>query len=332
MITPVAFYQEPTTTIKKLNRILVSTNTTTAGTIALYKYDSDGNVITSRTYTEVGGSSAWRPRIIYSELDDDNFYYSNGPTTGRLIKWNASDLTISASASLAASTDPRIMPLGSTKDFIILSELASISFRLKSNLTSTGSSISWSTGKAKNIIRVSDVSASTSDVVFFVFQSATVDMRRYSFATASYGTSLYSGKTTIYDVEAGVLIKEDNTFLLASQDAIFNISDGSENIDPVDAGAPIEFGLHRFSNGDILIIESLAFRRRTLANVKAGSATNVWSVSLSTIVAGTIDDEDNVYIVLSGTTNAFRKYNSSGTLVWQRTLAATGFGIGIAHK
>ena len=333
MITPVAFYQEPLASGPVLNRILVWTNTTTSGTIAIYKYDSDGNVITSRTYAQIGAANTLMSRIIYSERDDDNFYYSVGDlgTSGRLVKWNASDLTIAGSASITAGS-PRIIPVGSSKNFICLSTTSNLQFRDKNTLGSTGSNFNYSTTGSKQFILVSDLSATTTDLIVYPITTGEA-MGRFTFSTTSYGINLYTEMQTDANFESGVLIKEDNTFLLAASAYIYNVSDGSQADTSANAGSPIlQSGLHRFSNGDILIIESGAIRRRTLANVKANSTTNVWSITLSTIVSGTIDDQDNVYVVLSTTTNGFRKYNSSGTLVWQRTLAANGYGIGIAHK
>lgn len=330
MITPVAFYQEPTTTGAVLNRILVSTATSATGSIALYKYDSDGNVLVSRTYAETLANTNWRPKIIYSESDDDNFYYSVGDqTNGRAIKWNASDLTI-ATFSIQ-SNGPRIMPLGASKNYICIASSGSLQFLSKTTMSATGSSFTLA-GANKSLILVSQPSELVSDLIAFSSVSGTL-MGRFTFSTTNYGLNKFENIQTDANFESGVLIREDNTFLLASPGYIYNVSNGSISDSTADAGAPIlQLGLHRFSNGDILIIESGAFRRRTLANVKANSTTNVWSVSVSTIVAGMIDDLDNIYIVLNATTNGFRKYNSSGTLVWQQTLAANGYGIGIAHK
>jgi len=305
-----------------LKYLLVSTSTSTGGVVAFLKYDADGTILATQSYTEVGANAAWRPRQIISEIDDNNFYYSAGDTSSGLFrKWISSNLT--STASVAGSNTPAIWAPGASYSTLISTSTLGYGFRSKSDLTSVGTSVILNV--TKFIVPVTGFSSSPIDIII---TGGSITRRVQSTSGLTYSTVWNQSITNI----GGAVINEaDNQVLiLASSALIRNLTTGSA-ISTLSNIAPTSRFAYRFSNGDLLYYDG-SFKRRTWSNVTSNSTTNVWSFSLTSVVWFDIDDIDNLYVVLSATTNGLRKYNSSGTLVWQRNLPANGYGGGLAHK
>ena len=341
MFTSIGFFQseqEAPVIPAFLNFILVSTNTTTGGDKAFIKYDSDGNEITSKTYTEVGGSNAWRPRFIYSESDDSSFYYTCGDiSTSTINKWNT-DLTNSASVG-SVSLTPRILPIGNSISNIITTNIDGVGFRTKAALVVTGTSRLWSTttSGAKTPVLMTATSEAPASLLFLCERDGSGYTRKLTtnasvnaFATGSdWTSSAVFGNAGVYNSSTNELFLQKNG---GSMIYVPNASSSGSNTSLSNVVGSTCRCIRLFSNGDLLWWNGTDLIRRTRQNVIDNTTTNVWNITLASVVWFDIDDKDNVYIVFGTTTNGLRKYNSGGNLIWQVNLPAAGYGGGLAHK
>jgi hypothetical protein len=315
--------REPT-----LKYILVSNSTTTSGATAFEKWDYQGNVISSRTYTQVGGSANWRPRRIFSEEDNSSFYYSTGDAaSGTFIKWTTS-LGIDRSAS--GSNSPSMIPVGDSVSNLLTCSTVGIGFRTK-DLNTTGTSTAYTSGKKRPIL-ISDLSSAPASIIFMSSTAVSNGTRRY---TTNSGVSAYS--TLVWQkpiaAAAGVYNKTDGEVLLCgtTSSLVIDVANG-DTLGTASNVGTIQDSVSIFSNNDVLFYLSGDLRRRTWANVKSNSTTNVWSITLSSVVWFDIDDLDNLYVIRSVSTDGLQKYDKNGSLIWSRNLPANGFGGGLAHK
>ena len=312
--------------------ILVATNTTTGTAKALIKYDLDGNEVASATYNQVGANVNWRPRVIFSESDDEDFYYCCGDSTsGRITKFNK-DLTI-ATQSANLSSSPEIIVVG--KDMpIFTSSTAGYAMRSKTDFTQTAS-VGNSTNNKKVWYRITDEGVSPPKLAFITIADGMRVLTTNS-EVSSYST-IWSNVSSTYDAVA--LLYNPSTNGAITGDAIGGIYLSDIDIDSntsISNFTPTIRFAKQFSNGDVVYFDGNQgdIRRKTWNNIITDDDTDVWTITLSNVVWLDIDTNDNVYVITSSTTNNVRKYNSSGTLVWQKTSVAStaNFGGGLAHK
>lgn len=315
-----------------LDYILVSNSTTSSGTVALQKWDKDGNVVASITFGQVGVPPS---RQILSETDDNNFYYT-AIVNSDIIRYRKlnTDLTINTSVNITTKSDftfVDILAPGSGIDRIISSDndsnLPGYELITKSFVSVSGSYVERD-GRG-SLFRISDYS--TTPFKFCLVSPA--DGMSVITTDGSTFTTIWNNTGTNYDNVFFVYNPSTNEAVAgdATNGIYFSDIDSSTIVALSNFRPSLRFG-GLFSNGDVLYVEGTNIRRRTWSNILANSTTNVWSFSLSNVVWMDIDQDDNFYVVISTTTNGFRKYDSSGTLTWQRNLPAAGFGGGLAHK
>lgn len=312
--------------------VLIATDTLTGSAKALIKYDLDGNEIASATYTQVGATNNWKPRIIFSESDDEDYYYSCGDTTtARITKFNK-DLTI-ATQSANISNSPEIIVAG--KDMpIFTSATNGYSMRSKTDFSQTAIALS-TTADRKVWYRITDIGVIPPRLAFITgadgmrVLTTTATVSAYV-NTWSSNLNTYDSDALIYNRNTGEAIIGDTNGGSYLADILSSTRTGINNFTPTLRFTAL------FSNSDALYYDSVVedIKRRTWNNLINDVNTDVWTISLADVVWLDIDTSDNFYVATSATTNNFRKYDSNGSLLWQKTSVAStaNYGGGLAHK
>jgi len=333
----IPFYGMNNNNIPRSKFFLVFTSTTTFGVKALIKYDLNLNEVISRTYNQIGASTDVRSQEIYSPINDDLYYYTAGDvnnTTSRITRWDASTLGITQSAQLSVNRF-QILDVGHPTN-LVSGIATNIQSRSKTPITfsTTGTASSWTTtAQRKRMKLITDVGVVPASFIITTLSGT----RRYtSNSTLDSFTQNWANAT---DAQANgcVIYRERNeVFTFDTTDQGQNILDLSTGvlISNCDNFAPTVFSVGVYKNDDVVFADAFGLRRRSYAVLKANNQTNVWAVNLTNVVYLELDEDENLYVVVAGTSNAVRKYDKNGTLLVSASLptGANGYSGKLVHK
>jgi len=330
----IPFYGMNNNNIPPSKFFLVFTNTTTAGTKALIKYDLNLNEVISRTYTQIGASTDVRSQEIYSPTNDDLYYYTAGDvnaTTTRITRWDASTLGITQSAQLSI-TRLQILDVGHPTN-LVSGIQANIQARSKTPITfsTTGSNSTWSTSpNRKRMKLITDVGVVPASFIITTLSGT----RRYT-SNSTLDSFTQNWSDAVDALANGCVIYRDKNEVF-----LFDTADGGINIFDLTTGAkltsisnfnPTIFQVDTYRNDDVIFYDG-SLKRRTYDNLKANISSDVWSVNLTNVVYLELDEDENLYVVRAATTNGLRKYDKNGVLLLSANLPANGYSGKLVHK
>ena len=268
------------------------------------KYDLDGNLILTLSSANYNATTI---RVAVRSLTGDMYYAprnASGSTTSRILKPDLTSLTqtFTNNTTDVAVSRESVYLVGDDKMFLR-------TFLYVSAATSY-TNLDWNAALKNIHVDPYDnyVFVSVNGVGIYALNKSNTSISLLSsdtLRTGNYTPWTHPQKpSNVYfstNSEGTIRAQKNN---VASATALNNATFGS--------GLPVVV----LSNGNVVFIQLSNIRCRTIANIDANSATNVWSVTLSTPLCIRKDSNDNIYAINASTV---RKYDKNGVVVWSIT-------------
>jgi hypothetical protein len=272
------------------------------------KYDLDGNLVAT-----LSNANANYPSGIFSVKEDDGVIYggrkTDGDTTTLLLKLNP-DLTFTRAASSLILQDIQVGPncLFTVSD----ERLQSRTFGAMSVINQTG--IIFDNNEEDVAVIYSDP---YSNNLFLANEIEDEGVRSFDKTNTTITQNWFRADSNV-NVRTSIFTHPDyvNNFWISN-------STGSRRYTKDNSLAGVNLSNLDIQTRDVVILSNgnivYGFVSnlicRTITNADANSTTNVFSISQAGSIVRSLckDDDDNIYVI---TSNAIRKYTSSGTLVW----------------
>jgi hypothetical protein len=315
-------YRNLISDIRTYRYVYISTSTTVAGDAQILKYDLDGNLVTSKTYAQMGSSTSRQIGILNN--DQNYLFWCRGTNESIAnIRTNSNLESITTATFRISDFD-----LGMNNLFIANSD--GLQFRNKS-WGSVGTSVTWSTTSSKLMTKIKD-----RDYLIWGYND-TVEPRRYTINSAEdtwtqSWVSAFMNASFVY-----IDLPSNQAILMASTTyRVINLTNGniiSNGVSlPIGTTGTKHNSSKRLSNGDLILGIGSNLVRVGLVSGLPNSA--IWTRSMPSTVNGiVVDQEDNIYVSSLGTSgNRFRKYDKDGNSIWEKTPTTySNMGLGISE-